>query len=256
MFHGKISNEPFDNTIISLQHEIELLGSDGALFEVRIGEPPRDGGYAFSFDPTPGVTYFTEPDQPAARPAQPDLLAGFPGDAMIRTDSGEVPLRQLQAGNMVWTLHNGPQPLRWIDHLPGRTTHALRIKAGVLGARDDLLLSQAHSVLLEGPEIELLFGEDAVMVGLQNLENSAGIARVSPAQPMNNFLPLFDSLQIIALNGVLCPSFAPTPAALALLSEAQRQTITDSLPADALKNMSAELPFPTLRPHETALLTG
>ena len=83
---------------------------------------------------------------------------------LIQTDSGEIPVESLAAGDRVVTLQNGepvPMPIKWmgVRHLdlashPRRYTAApVRIRAGAFGhdlPRRDLLVSPAHCIYVDG----------------------------------------------------------------------------------------------------------
>lgn len=82
----------------------------------------------------------------------------FASGTRILTPTGERKVEDLVAGDLVCTLHHGPQPLRWAGHrtlsradLQANPKLApIRIRDGVLGNRGDLLVSPQHAMKLGG----------------------------------------------------------------------------------------------------------
>lgn len=105
-----------------------------------------------------GVTQGNEPPQRA-----PWIGLRTP----IETARGPVAAAALRPGDMVLTLDNGLQPVLRVErlHLPGRGSFApVVLRAPFLGQGSDLLLGTEQRVVLRGPEVEYMFGEEEVLV--------------------------------------------------------------------------------------------
>lgn len=84
----------------------------------------------------------------------------------VATPSGAVLAKDLAPGDLVMTLDAGPLPLRDLRHLemPNVGSHSARVlRAPYFSRDDDLIVSASQKVLHCGPDIEYLFGEDAVL---------------------------------------------------------------------------------------------
>ncbi len=90
-----------------------------------------------------------------------DVVECFLAGTRIRTPQGEVAVQDLRAGDLVATLHSGPQPIMAVQRL-GFTSAAqfrsaqvrpIRIAAGALGPNTpsrDLYVSPDHAMFLDG----------------------------------------------------------------------------------------------------------
>lgn len=85
----------------------------------------------------------------------------------VETARGPVAAANLRPGDMVLTVDNGLQPVLRVQrlHLPGRGSFApVILRAPFLGQGSDLLLGTEQRVVLRGPEVEYMFGEEEVLV--------------------------------------------------------------------------------------------
>lgn len=85
----------------------------------------------------------------------------------VDTPRGPVPAGQLRPGDLVETLDDGPLPLAALHpmHLPACGSFApVLLRAPYFPQRQDLLVASDQMVLLEGPEVEYLFGDEEVLV--------------------------------------------------------------------------------------------
>lgn len=136
----------------------------------------------------------------------------------IRTPTGEVPIDDLRAGDLISTLDNGPQPIRWIGRreigLAELCKHPhlkpVRLRAGTLGATRALMVSQQHGVLLP----------DGYLVRARHLAALPGSgARIANGcRHVTYFHLMFDAHQIIFAEGVAAESFYPGVMAQIMLT--------------------------------------
>ncbi|MEK6248895.1 MAG: Hint domain-containing protein, partial [Planctomycetales bacterium] len=102
----------------------------------------------------------------------------FVAGTLILTPDGDLPVESLGAGDLVITLDDGPQPVRWIGR---RSVEAVdqfapvHIRAGTFGDHNDLLVSPQHRILIRDVLAELLFGEAEVLVAAKDLVNDRSI---------------------------------------------------------------------------------
>lgn len=117
-----------------------------------------------------GVTQGAEPPERA-----PWVGLGTP----IETARGPVAAMNLRPGDMVVTADNGLQPVLRLHRLrlPSRGSFApVILRAPFLGQGSDVLLSADQLVLMDGPEVEYMFGEEDVLIPAEALADGT-IAR-------------------------------------------------------------------------------
>jgi hypothetical protein len=130
----------------------------------------------------------------------------FAAGTRISCKGGKVPIEQLNVGDLVMTMDEGYQPIRWIGtkRVPAKGKFApVRFRKGVLTNVRDLLVSPEHRMLLTGWQAELLFGESEVLVAAKHLVNDSTITRVEGGD-IAYYQMLFDTHQIIFAEG--CPA--------------------------------------------------
>jgi hypothetical protein len=130
----------------------------------------------------------------------------FAAGTRISCQGGEVPVEHLKVGDLVNTMDQGYQPIRWIGtkQVPAKGKFApVRFRKGVLTNVRDLLVSPEHRILLTGWQAELLFGESEVLVAAKHLVNDSTITRAEGGD-MAYYQMLFDTHQIVFAEG--CPT--------------------------------------------------
>lgn len=138
----------------------------------------------------------------------------FTSGTAIRTPNGEVLIDTLQVGNLVTTLDNGPQPIRWIGTQP--LSHSqlqarpnlrpILIRQGLLRATRNLLVSPQHSMLL---------GPDALVRAKHLVDVPKSGIRIAHGKKSITYIHLmFDAHQIIFAEGTASESFYPGPMAI------------------------------------------
>ena len=142
-----------------------------------------------------------------------DTVPCFVAGTLIRTPQGDVAVEALRAGDLVDTLDDGPQPLRWTGQRQVAATGKLapiHIAAGALGDHGTLMLSPLHRVLVGDTLAALLFGEEDVLVAARDLVNDLTI-RPCPGGDVTYVHLLFDRHQVIWSEGLATESFLPGP---------------------------------------------
>jgi len=154
-------------------------------------------------------------------------LGGLADGVEIETQSGKSPVEKLLRGDLVQTVDNGLQPIRWVCHIPlpsDANTRLIDFHPGAIGNENHLLLSPLHHILVSGWRVELLFGAGQALVAACDLVNETTIRAVErKAASLTGFL--FDRHEIIIADGGRCESFFPTERNLLMLETAQREDL-------------------------------
>ncbi len=181
----------------------------------------------------------------------------FTHGTAIRTLSGEVNVESLLVGDLVWTEAHGPQPIRWIFQREVPAVGAftpIKICAGTLGADRDIRVSPAHRMLLQGPDIEVLFGTPKALVAAKDLVNGASITRDTSLKTVTYFHILFDRHEVLQAHGTLSESFFPDAAVVGDVGAEQRAELFALFPELAHGLHNYHIAYPGLLAHEASLL--
>jgi len=127
---------------------------------------------------------------------------------LIEAFNGPVRVEDLRVGDLVSTLDNGLQEIKWIESSKigqqrlnqQNSLHPVRISAGALGQGlpcRDLFVSQQHRILVSGPRVELLFGEPEVLATAKSLCRWPGVEIIQPTGPVEYFHILLDRHEIL-----------------------------------------------------------
>ena len=185
----------------------------------------------------------------------------FTRGAMIRTPNGDVAVEDLAEGDLVETMDNGAQPIRWIGRRAIsagmlEATPRLRpvkIVKGALGNDRDLLVSPQHRMLLSGDRAEMLFGVDEVLASAKDLIDGDTIYG-GPANDVEYFHILFDEHEIIFAEGAPTESFHPGKQALSSTSQRAQAEIFELFPELAADSDTRSVARMVLKSHEARAL--
>jgi hypothetical protein len=156
----------------------------------------------------------------------------FTRGTRILTAEGEREIEDLVAGDLVFTLDHGYQPIRWIGSstVVGKGRFApIVIEAGALGNTRTLAVSPQHRMLLSGWQAELLFDEPEVLVAAKMLVNDTTI-RAEDRDEVEYFHMLFDAHEVVIAEGAPSESFHPGHVGWGALAEAAREEILALFP--------------------------
>ena len=189
-----------------------------------------------------------------------DTLICFTEGTLIDTPEGPRLIETLEPGDLVTTLANGSQPVRWIGcrHVAGRDLALRRdlqpveFAPGALGNTRALRVSPQHRMLLTDWRAEVYFGEEQVLVPAKALINGSTVRQVRPAGGVTYVHLLFDRHEIILSEGALSESFHPGEIGLAALDDDQRRELETLFPGLALAQRRAA--FPVVKPTEALAL--
>ncbi|KEP71208.1 hypothetical protein DL1_11205 [Thioclava dalianensis] len=144
----------------------------------------------------------------------------FTSGTAIRTPQGDRLIEALCVGDLVTTMDNGPQRIRWIgrkhlDHsalLRHPKLRPILIPKGVLGCERDLLVSPQHGMLL---------GRDTLVRAKHLVEAPKSRVRIAHGRRCVTYIHLlFDAHQIVFAENAPSESFYPAAMAERMLDPA------------------------------------
>jgi Hint domain len=153
------------------------------------------------------------------------FLTCFTAGTLIETPDGPRLVEDLRPGDLVLTLDDGPQPVRWVgrrtvglaEMLVDPRLRPVTIAAGAFGPGlplRALSVSRQHRILRTGWACELHFAEPEVLVPAHRLENGRTVRLGLPQGDVTYVHFLFDRHQIVISEGLATESFYPSPLSL------------------------------------------
>lgn len=135
----------------------------------------------------------------------------FVAGTMIQCGAGELAVEEIEVGDLIETMDNGPQVVRWVGstELVAQDDLApIRFEIGAVGNSRVLLLSPQHRVLVTGWKAELHFGQSEMLVAAKHLVNGKDVT-VQTGGRVEYYHILFDHHEIIESEGAWSESFHP-----------------------------------------------
>ncbi|WP_273687553.1 Hint domain-containing protein [Ketogulonicigenium vulgare] len=242
---------PGETLVISGLFTVKYLGADD---DMILTEVVNFGAFGETYQPGMLMVFSQNPlnaNQIAALSFQAvafDTLTGqavvapcFTRGTLIRAMSGMVPIEDLRAGDLVDTIDNGLQPIRWIGSstVSGAALKAtpklrpIHISAGALGEglpSQDLRVSPQHRILVRSKIAVRMFGAAEILVPAVKLVALPGIYSVDECDSVEYFHMLFDRHEIVLSNGAESESMHTGPMALRSLSSQARAEIFSIFP--------------------------
>lgn len=179
----------------------------------------------------------------------------FTAGTMIATDRGARPVEDICAGDLVQTLDNGLQRVRWAgcramqiaDWQSQPELRPILIRANALGTGQpavDLIVSPQHRILVDSVIAGRVFGAEQMLIAAVKLLDLAGVSRVSDPGALSYHHLLFDRHEVILSNGAASESLFTGPEAMKSLSAEARGEIESLFPELA----QGQMPFAPARP--------
>lgn len=185
-----------------------------------------------------------------------NLIVCFAAGTLIETSTGPQAVETLRSGDLVNTLDDGPQPIRWIGGttVSGHGANApVLIRRGAIGNLRDLWVSQNHRILVTGAAAELLFGEAQVLVAAKHLVNDSTI-RIVPCETVAYWHFLCDSHQIVFAEGSPVESLYPGQQSLKAVTPVERDEIIALFPDLGAQDCDYDMSRYTLKRFEAEAL--
>ncbi len=125
--------------------------------------------------------------------------------ALIETPTAHMPVQHLKIGDMVQTLDNGLQPVRWIGSqiVPSVGAYCpIELRAPYHGLTRTVFLHPKQRILMENSNVEYLFGADSALIEARHLlDNVSAICLTNTEQSHRLYHILFDNHEIINVSG-------------------------------------------------------
>ncbi len=185
------------------------------------------------------------------------IVPCFVAGCRIETSRGAVPVEAVEVGDLVLTLDDGWQPVRWHGARQVSTLGSMApvaIPAGTFGDHGALAVSPQHRLHFTGWRAELYCGEDEVLVRAIHLVRAGRLQQDRSGAPVTYHHLLFDRHQIIRAEGLWSESYHPGPASLAghdAETQAELLTLFPELAADPAFGYG-----PVARPEAPAHVAG
>lgn len=192
---------------------------------------------------------------------EPPVFPCFTAGTMIEAEHGQVPIENIEPGDMVQTLDQGLQPVHWAGEreVPGRGPMApVEIGMGALGNRRKLVVSPQHRMLISGWRSQIHFGQDEVLVAAVHLVNGTTIRQV-PRRRVRYVHLAFQQHVLLLAEGIPSESLHLGAMALHTMRADQRDEIEALFPELAdygvtHSNTRSQTARPCIRRWEATLL--
>jgi hypothetical protein len=149
----------------------------------------------------------------------------FCAGTLIATDNGQQPIETLCVGDLVMTMDNGPQPVRWIGRsdlsvastMMHRNLLPVCIAAGAMGSKlpeRDLWLSPQHRVLVRSKIVARMTGSPEALVAVKQLCATPGIHQATQPRDVSYFHLRLDRHEMVRAEGLWAETLLVGPQAL------------------------------------------
>lgn len=212
---------------------LDLSGYGWSRVQVTYTSADRESGYVTFYDQNGavlGTMTFTEIEH---------IIPCFTAGTLIETPDGPRRVESLQPGDLILTLDEGPQPVRWIgqrkfglaDLLSDPSLQPVEIPAAALGdgvPGRRIRVSPQHRIMFGGAVCELHFGTEEVLVPAIQLVGRRAIRQ--RLQPVTYVHLMFDRHQIVQTHGLWSESYQPGERTLDAMPDPQREELLRLFP--------------------------
>ncbi len=165
----------------------------------------------------------------------------FTKGTLIQTPCGAVEVERLRVGDLVTTLDNGDQRIRWIgarelgahDLAAKPRLRPIKIAPGALGCglpKRDLLVSPQHRMLIRSAIAIRMFDSEDVLIAAHKLVGIPGISVVEETSSVTYFHLLFDRHEVIFAENAPAESLFTGEQALRGVNQHARAEILELFP--------------------------
>jgi hypothetical protein len=217
-------------------------GSNGTVYFLATNGANNYGPLMVSNTPLdPSVSYTFGTFNTDGAVAYNNLVTCFATGTMIETACGQTPVEIIRAGDLVATLDEGLQRVRWVgfrrldavDLDANPNLRPVRIEAGALGHGRpvrDLLVSPQHRVLVRARVVERMFATPETLVPAGKLVDMPGISIADDVVEVTYVHLLFDRHQVVFSEGAETESLHLGPQSLKALDSGALDEIAHLFP--------------------------
>ncbi|WP_236626174.1 Hint domain-containing protein [Actibacterium mucosum] len=175
-------------------------------------------------------------------------------NAPVLTPGGYRPVQELRAGDKITNYAGETQRIAWIgsvDAPAGGQFQPVRLNTPYFGLITDILVGPEARVMVSGPEVEYLFGDESVLVEARALLQTGFAKRERAGLTMRYYQILLEDHDILDVAGA--PVESLFIGNLAAMPDVLATTILEDQPA-ALLPKHKRLAFRALRDYEAFTL--
>lgn len=203
-----------------------------------LGDAGEDGYYLVFPDGLPPVGTdltvgaITENDSFTPHSGLGGSVVCFVTGTPVDTPDGPCPVEDLRPGDLVETRDGGTRPVLWsgVTHAVARDDLApIRIAPGAFGSMAEIRVSPQHSIPLRGWNVQMLFGEEEVLVRAKDLVGLNGVSR-APGGVVGYHHILLDSHQLVGTCGLWSESLYPGDIAMAAFDDDAQDALAALVP--------------------------
>ncbi|MEX0337974.1 MAG: Hint domain-containing protein [Arenibacterium sp.] len=190
---------------------------------------------------------------PIGFPGAPCFVAG----TRVRTLQGTQLVEDVKVGDVLWTLDNGFQTVRWVGCVELDATGdqaPIEFAPGTIGNTRALCVSPQHRVLVQGWQAELICGQDQVLVAAHHLLNNPQVRRRS-GRRVRYIHFCFDAHEIVETDGALSESLYVGAQTLGMLPKASALELLHLFPELSDRLGDERIVRRVARRHEASLLS-
>ncbi len=200
-----------EGSIVTLPNGVEVIVNGDGTVTLVSDDNDKPGETSFSYEVTDAE------GNTDIGLVQGNVVPCFVAGMRVATPSGLIRVEALRPGDLVLTLDNGPQPVRWVGGVTvdaDPATARVVIPVGKFGRHGQLRLSPQHRICLVGWAAELICGTPEILVRARHLV-APGTAQVETMSgPVSYVHLMFDRHEIIQAEGLWCESYRPGPRTL------------------------------------------
>lgn len=228
---------------------------------VQIGVPQENTASFGYGNGLSGKIKILDPGERDLSADPPPLVICFANGTIIETELGPRPVESILPGDLVRTVDNGRQPVKWVGRreldtlalLQNPNLLPVRVSKGALGNDQpwtDLVVSPQHRIFLEDWRAELLFGDTEVLVPAKALVGLPGI-EVCRNWTGCYYHLLFERHELVWSNGLITESLHPGEVALSALSDKDQEVVSKMVKKIAAATQTTR---PAIRVHDAKAL--
>ncbi|MTI01234.1 Hint domain-containing protein [Roseibium sp. RKSG952] len=249
-YSGNVGGNPVTFTLLQFSNPQYVVVTSG---EVSVGDTIANTNN--SIVTAPPTEYDTIP-----------TFVCFTAGSRILTPAGLRRIETLKPGDHVVTADGSCKPLRWVGKRR-LSAHELKIDSHLCPIRiransfskgcpqRDLLISPQHRIAVTSASMELYYADSMMLAPAKGMVDGRDITQMPPDQDVIYIHLLFDSHELVKVEGVWSESFYPGDTTMSAVSPATRRELFELFPELTLNAKSyGPTVLPVLKPYEVRAL--